>query len=324
MRKPDAGVECARVPARIESSGLRRSCCITWAFVASTDSPADALQHAACTTGGAAGLLVGTGHAPPSAAPAATSRGPSPTPSPVSGALSTVDVHRQSAGVRAERHDERIHAYLDQFGRALAINSSGSSPRTDEEIRRNLIASEYPHGLPPRLTVLRPAARSPCPASSGGGHRRRETRHGSRWHLHLRRATPQGRRGRRAARTAPGWASSGTADFTARTHRARCRAPRSPARGGARRHHHVFDAVESHRGLRYLSQLERGGLTAVVAPGPQRLPRWSRTCSAVRRRTGCTSERPWWPVRFSAVQPGESSRMRHPPRCAGRRTSADR
>ena len=101
--------------SRPGSADLRRRCC-SWAFVASTCSPADVLQDAACPTCGAARLLVGTAHAAPPAVPSATSRGDLRRAGRAIGRPAPRHVDRQRAGERPERDDERIDAHLDQFG----------------------------------------------------------------------------------------------------------------------------------------------------------------------------------------------------------------
>ena len=197
----------------------------------------------------------------------------------------------------------------------------GILAEADEQIRRHLVAAEHPDRLPPRLAVLRQRhgrlAGHPAAAdvvverldvdADGVGARvaqlGQDRQVGGRLALHL-----DGQPGHRGLDRphAPG------------------QMPRAAvgSRRGAGGHHHLRDAVEPHRGLGDLGQLggplDRGGGARRAAT-----PRWSRTGTAGRRRTGCTSERRWWPARFGRAA-GRSSRRARPRRSADRRTWAGR
>ena len=78
-----------------------------------------------------------------------------------------VDVGRERAGQRPERHDERVDAHVDELlGRFDHLVGVLAEP--DQQVGRDLVVAEDPHGLAPGGAVLverhRGLARHPAPA----------------------------------------------------------------------------------------------------------------------------------------------------------------
>ncbi len=188
-------------------------------------SPTHVLQHAARAAGGAAGLLVGAGHA----------RHPQAVRD-----LARHLLHDRGRRVRTRRRP-RPPACRDVAGTAprtgrrpsrsvrLAPGDQllGILAEADQQIGRHLVAAEHPRPPPATPPGTGSAGPWPCRASSGGARRRRVTPRGCRSRRRRRRATRSARL-RSAGGSHCTWiGSSGTASLTARTHRARWRAPRS-------------------------------------------------------------------------------------------------
>ena len=229
----------------------------------------------------------------------------------------------EGARHRAEGHDERVDAAVDELGRA-GDQLVGVLAEADEQVGRDAGSRPKTRTPRPRPPVLGQRDGRLARHPARGARRRRATRRGCRWRsapasrssceraaevagrlaLHLDRQAGH----RRPDRPDAAGQVAGAAVAAVAVVPVVSTICRTPSRRTAASATSASCVGRLHRG--------RGA-------GAQRLPRWRRTGSGRARRSGCRSGRPSWPARRRRAA-GRSARRARRRRSSGRRTRGGR